>query len=150
MSMGKSCMRAARGGRRTDPKYKCSYVSDHRPWVFDPHAGKRVRPQEQSTEAEDCRRGQSSSDSWQGAPTAADGAEEEADGAWGDNDHWWEAGGDDWKEATDGAEKAAAACAWAQWKVDQAAAGAEEAADAWAKWNVHRSAARAGEEEEEN
>ena len=47
--------RGSRGGERTDPKHKCSYPQDHRPWVFDPYSGKRARPQERRTE--DCRLG---------------------------------------------------------------------------------------------
>ena len=41
--------RGSRGGRRTDPKHKASYTCDHRPWVFDPAFGKRVRPPERRT-----------------------------------------------------------------------------------------------------
>ena len=115
--------RGSRGGKKTDPKDKCSYPSDHRPFVFDPYSGKRVRPQERRTE--DCRRGQSSSDSWKEAPTASDGAEDAADGAWGD----------DWKEAAGGAKEAA----------DEA-----EVAEAWHQWRVDRIAARADAEDEDS
>ena len=116
--------RGSRGGHKTHPKDKCSYPPDHRLFQFDPYSGKRVRPQERRTE--DCRRGQSSSDSWKEAPTASDGAEDAADGA----------RGDDWKEAAGGAK--------------EAADGAEEAADKWQQWKVDRMAAKADADYEEN